>query len=160
MKKFFVVISILIAGFAYYHFFIWGHFGNGYYIAQPNRTILKNKGDKNFFLSDIINIKQTDRYLIALRIPEKFYACLHSSPIVCKPVVAFVIVDKTKKKVYETEDDTKFSKKLEALSVNKKFSKEEIEKARAKASEYVGKCTEKNIPKTCKEDYSLNIVQY
>lgn len=160
MKKFFLLLSILTVFFVVYHFFIFGNFGNGYYMTNTSRTILENKKVKNFFISHILNIKQSDKYLIALRMPETFYTCKNGSSVICDPIVTYVIVDTKNNKLYETKNYDQFLSKLKYFKIDVKFDKEEIDVAKAYIARHRHICRKHAHIEECKEDFKYPIQRY
>lgn len=160
MKKIVIVVIGFLVSLFVYHFFIWGHYKNGYYITQPNRTILQKEGNKNIFISDILNIKNDGRYLLILRMPETFYSCPNGDSVNCKAGLYFMIVDMQNDKIYETKDILRFHTKLKEFGIKRDFTSSDIDKAQRKILKSKHICDTTNNESGCKQNYLNEILSY
>jgi hypothetical protein len=153
-----------VIGILFYKFY--GKLGKGsYFLYDTGYQAIKCRKNKNIYLSDIKQIEYDDNFIIALRIPQKFfYECNSTTEVFAIPKLQYVIIDKKRDKIYATYDKNKFKKKVKNLNINLMFDNQDIKQANIKLEKkrhvYKSDKSLEYLKNNCKEDFIYPIEEF
>ena len=159
---FIVVIVSLVAVFFYFD----GRLGKGdYFLYYAHPDAIKSRSIKGLYLADTLYAEYDDDFIIAQRIPVRFYSCPNMSTSIYKNKLQYLIIDKNTNKIYGTYNIIKFLEKKNKLGVDIDFDSErnKLVQKNIKNSQHIYNNRDEDIEymrNYCQEKQEYPIIEY
>jgi len=152
-----IILLIIISSFFYFD----GRLGKGsYFIYYAHPDAIKSTEIKNLYLADILGVKYNERYVIAYRIPAKFFDCSTTSSVIYIRKVQYIIIDKETEKIYVTYKKEKFQQKKNEFEIDLFFTKDENMRMVNKLKNNSAYAEKTMSLEECTESFNYPLIQY
>ena len=157
-----IFIFLLSISFLFYWYYNDGKLGKGdYFLYKTGFPAIKSFSDNDIYLAEIYQIKYSNNFIIAARLPIRFLYDCPSEKILYDNKFQYLIIDKHTNIIYGTYDKNKFIKKLKSLKVGLSFSAYDYKVIKDKYNKrkHLYEVNHKDI-KDCKTIYNDDIIKY